>query len=99
MAQFFREKPNRSKKVSAKLSLTASGLDHQGAGIGQYQGKVVFIPGLLPGESAEVQLTEQKRTMPGANSSASPKHRRSGLNPNAPIMRFAAAAICNTCQI
>ncbi|GAB1107119.1 23S rRNA (uracil(1939)-C(5))-methyltransferase RlmD [Shewanella algae] len=61
MAQFFREKPNRSKKVSAKLSLTASGLDHQGAGIGQYQGKVVFIPGLLPGESAEVQLTEQKK--------------------------------------
>lgn len=63
MAQFFREKPNRSKKVSAKLSLTASGLDHQGAGIGQYQGKVVFIPGLLPGESAEVQLTEQKKEL------------------------------------
>ncbi|MGI2259121.1 23S rRNA (uracil(1939)-C(5))-methyltransferase RlmD [Shewanella sp. GXUN23E] len=61
MAQFFKAKPNRSKQLSAKLSLQVNGLDHLGAGIAQHQGKVVFIPGALPGETVSVQLTEQKK--------------------------------------
>lgn len=61
MAQFFKAKPNSSKQLSAKLSLNVDQLDHLGAGIAQYQGKVVFIPGALPDETVTVQLTEQKK--------------------------------------
>lgn len=61
MAQFFKAKPNSSKQLSAKLSLTVNQLDHLGAGIAQHQGKVVFIPGALPAENVQVQLTEQKK--------------------------------------
>ncbi|MCP3130108.1 23S rRNA (uracil(1939)-C(5))-methyltransferase RlmD [Shewanella sp. KJ2020] len=61
MAQFFKAKPNSSKQLSAKLSLTVNQLDHLGAGIAQHQGKVVFIPGALPNENVQVQLTEQKK--------------------------------------
>lgn len=61
MAQFFKAKPNKTKQLSAKLSLTVTQLDHLGAGIAQHNGKVVFIPGALPGEKVTVQLTEQKK--------------------------------------
>ncbi|MCL1088233.1 23S rRNA (uracil(1939)-C(5))-methyltransferase RlmD [Shewanella profunda] len=61
MAQFFKAKPNSSKQLSAKLSLTVNQLDHLGAGIAQHQGKVVFIPSALPNETVMVQLTEQKK--------------------------------------
>lgn len=61
MAQFFKAKPNSSKQLSAKLSLSVNQLDHLGAGIAQHQGKVVFIPGALPGETVTVQFTEQKK--------------------------------------
>ncbi|BDM65411.1 23S rRNA (uracil(1939)-C(5))-methyltransferase RlmD [Shewanella sp. NFH-SH190041] len=61
MAQFFKAKPNRSKQLSAKLQLKVTQLDHLGAGMAQHQGKVVFIPGALPGETVTAQLTEQKK--------------------------------------
>ncbi len=61
MAQFFKAKPNRSNKLSAKLALSVTQLDHLGAGIAQHQGKVVFVPGALPGETVTAQLTEQKK--------------------------------------
>ncbi|MGI2125271.1 23S rRNA (uracil(1939)-C(5))-methyltransferase RlmD [Shewanella oncorhynchi] len=61
MAQFFKAKPNSSKQLSVKLSLSVEQLDHLGAGIAQHQGKVVFIPGALPDETVTVQLTEQKK--------------------------------------
>ncbi|MGI2218489.1 23S rRNA (uracil(1939)-C(5))-methyltransferase RlmD [Shewanella baltica] len=61
MAQFFKAKPNSSKQLSAKLSLSVNQLDHLGAGIAQHQGKVVFIPGALPDETVTVQFTEQKK--------------------------------------
>ena len=61
MAQFFKAKPNKTKQLSAKLNLTVSHLDHLGAGIAQHDGKVVFIPGALPGETVTAQLIEQKK--------------------------------------
>ncbi|MDO6640109.1 MULTISPECIES: 23S rRNA (uracil(1939)-C(5))-methyltransferase RlmD [unclassified Shewanella] len=61
MAQFFKAKPNKTKQLSAKLTLTVSQLDHLGAGIAQHDGKVVFIPGALPGETVTAQLIEQKK--------------------------------------
>jgi 23S rRNA (uracil1939-C5)-methyltransferase len=62
MAQFFKEKANKSKQLSPKLSLNITQLDHLGAGIAQHQGKVVFVPQALPGERVSVQLTEQKKS-------------------------------------
>ena len=61
MAQFFKAKPNSSKQLLAKTSLKVIRLDHLGAGIAQHQGKVVFIPGVLPDEQVTVQLTELKK--------------------------------------
>lgn len=61
MAQFFKEKANKSKQLSSKLSLSVTQLDHLGAGMALHQGKVVFIPGALPGEQVSVQLTDQKK--------------------------------------
>jgi len=61
MAQFFKVKTSSSKKISAKLSLDVTRLDHLGAGIAHHEGKIVFIPGALPGERVLVQLIEQKK--------------------------------------
>ncbi|WP_144210343.1 23S rRNA (uracil(1939)-C(5))-methyltransferase RlmD [Shewanella donghaensis] len=61
MAQFFKAKPNKTKQLSAKLNLTVSQLDHLGAGIAQHEGKVVFVPGALPGETVTAQLIVQKK--------------------------------------
>ncbi|BAJ03150.1 23S rRNA (uracil(1939)-C(5))-methyltransferase RlmD [Shewanella violacea] len=61
MAQFFKAKPNSSKQMSPKISLDVTQLDHLGAGIAHHDGKIVFIPGALPGEHVKGQLTEQKK--------------------------------------
>ncbi|TKB49218.1 23S rRNA (uracil(1939)-C(5))-methyltransferase RlmD [Ferrimonas sediminicola] len=61
MAQFFTAKSNKLNKLSKKITLDVQRLDHKGQGVANHQGKVVFIPGLLPGERGEVQLTEQKK--------------------------------------
>ncbi|MBY6224871.1 23S rRNA (uracil(1939)-C(5))-methyltransferase RlmD [Ferrimonas balearica] len=60
MAQFYSAKSNKTKHLSQKISLTPTALDHQGQAVAEHQGKVVFVPGLLPGESAQVQLVENK---------------------------------------
>ncbi len=59
MAQFY--SPRRRETPRQTLTLTCSGLDGFGQGMARHNGKVVFIPGLLPGEQAEVRLTEEKR--------------------------------------
>ncbi|MEH0875183.1 23S rRNA (uracil(1939)-C(5))-methyltransferase RlmD [Pectobacterium cacticida] len=64
MAQFY--SPNRRvttrKTVPAKnLTVTVSSLDPFGQGVARHEGKTVFVTGVLPGEQAEVQLTEEKR--------------------------------------
>ncbi|MEH2922481.1 23S rRNA (uracil(1939)-C(5))-methyltransferase RlmD [Samsonia erythrinae] len=64
MAQFY--SPNRRvttrKAVPAKtLTVTATSLDPFGQGVARHEGKAVFVTGLLPGEQAEIQLTEEKR--------------------------------------
>lgn len=61
MAQFFKAKPNRSKQMSAKVSLAVTQLDHLGAGIAHHEGKIVFVPGALPDEKVKVQLIDQKK--------------------------------------
>jgi 23S rRNA (uracil1939-C5)-methyltransferase len=61
MAQFFKPKPNKSKQASAKQQFEICDLDHLGAGVAHHQGKIVFIPGALPGERVSAQIVEQKK--------------------------------------
>lgn len=64
MAQFY--SPNRRvttrKAIPAKnLTVTVTSLDPFGQGVARHEGKTVFVTGVLPGEQAEIQLTEEKR--------------------------------------
>ncbi|ACT05693.1 RNA methyltransferase, TrmA family [Dickeya chrysanthemi Ech1591] len=59
MAQFY--SPNRRVTTRQTLTVTVNDLDPFGQGVARHQGKTVFIPGVLPGEQAEVQLTQDKR--------------------------------------
>ena len=61
MAQFFKNKPRNSKKMSPKMTLHISHLDHLGAGVAHHDGKVVFVPGALADETVELQFVEQKK--------------------------------------
>ncbi|WP_237385700.1 23S rRNA (uracil(1939)-C(5))-methyltransferase RlmD [Xenorhabdus sp. Sc-CR9] len=59
MVQFY--SPNRRSVNRGIISVAADNLDAQGQGIAHHQGKTIFISGLLPGEQAQIQLTEEKR--------------------------------------
>ncbi|MCG7584875.1 23S rRNA (uracil(1939)-C(5))-methyltransferase RlmD [Photobacterium sp. OFAV2-7] len=60
MARFF--KPQKRKVTDTKhKEIEISRLDHLGAGIGHINRKPVFVDGLLPGEKALVQFTEDKK--------------------------------------
>lgn len=60
MARFF--KPQKRKITDTKhKEITITRLDHLGAGIGHLNNKPVFVEGVLPGESAVVQFTEDKK--------------------------------------
>ncbi len=59
MAQFY--SPNRRVTTKQTLTVTVNSLDPFGQGVAHHQGKAIFIPGALPGEQAEIELTEQKR--------------------------------------
>ncbi|MDX7986650.1 23S rRNA (uracil(1939)-C(5))-methyltransferase RlmD [Xenorhabdus sp. 12] len=59
MVQFY--SPNRRSVNQGIISVTADNLDAQGQGIARHKGKTIFISGLLPGEQAQIQLTEEKR--------------------------------------
>ncbi|EAB8791589.1 TRAM domain-containing protein, partial [Salmonella enterica subsp. enterica] len=60
MAQFYSQ-PRQTPRQSRTVTVTADSLDALGQGIARLQGKTVFIPDLMPGEPAQVRLTEEKR--------------------------------------
>ena len=59
MAQFYSAK----RRVTTRqiITVTVSSLDPFGQGVARHNGKALFINGLLPDESAEVTLTEDKK--------------------------------------
>ncbi|MEB7587480.1 23S rRNA (uracil(1939)-C(5))-methyltransferase RlmD [Serratia rubidaea] len=62
MAQFYSPKRRVTTRQSTQIfTVTVSDLDPFGQGVARHNGKAVFIPGVLPGEQAEIQLTEDKR--------------------------------------
>ena len=60
MAQFYSPK-RKVAKISKKFQVTIDKLDHQSQGIAFKDNKILFVPGVLPGELAEVQIVEQKK--------------------------------------
>lgn len=44
----------------AEIEIT--GINHQGEGVGRYEGLVVFVPGTVPGERVLVSLAEVRRS-------------------------------------
>lgn len=59
MAQFYSAK----RRVTTRQIITveASDLDPFGQGVARHKGKTLFVTGLLPGERADITLTEDKR--------------------------------------
>ncbi|MFP4177405.1 MAG: 23S rRNA (uracil(1939)-C(5))-methyltransferase RlmD [Acholeplasmataceae bacterium] len=47
--------------VGERIEVVAHDLDYQGQGVARYEGYVLFIPGLLPGEEALVQVERIKK--------------------------------------
>jgi len=43
------------------IDLTITALSHAGEGIGRHQGRAIFVPFALPGESVRVEITEEKK--------------------------------------
>ncbi|HHR6457231.1 TPA: 23S rRNA (uracil(1939)-C(5))-methyltransferase RlmD [Providencia alcalifaciens] len=59
MAQFY--SPNRRTTQRRQITVHVDSLDAAGQGVARHDGKAIFITGLLPGEGAQVELTEDKR--------------------------------------
>ncbi|MBT0727952.1 23S rRNA (uracil(1939)-C(5))-methyltransferase RlmD [Rosenbergiella australiborealis] len=59
MVQFYKAKKNTPTRQ--KFAISVEGLDQFGQGVGHYQGKTCFVEGLLPGESGEVAVIDNKR--------------------------------------
>ena len=59
MAQFYSAK--RRVTTRERITVTVTDLDPFGQGVARHNGKALFIPGLLPAETAEITLKEEKR--------------------------------------
>ncbi len=59
MAQFYSAK--RRVTTSQKITVTANDLDPFGQGVARHNGKALFVPGLLPQETADVVIVDDKR--------------------------------------
>ena len=42
------------------ITLTLTGIAHGGEALGHHDGKIVFVPYTIPGETVEVQIVEEK---------------------------------------
>ncbi|SPW25909.1 23S rRNA (uracil(1939)-C(5))-methyltransferase RlmD [Edwardsiella tarda] len=91
MAQFYT--PGRRTATRKTLIVTANDLDAFGQGVARDHGKTLFISGLLPGEQAEVILTEDKRQFARGR-----VKRLLSQSPERVAPRCPHAGVCGGCQ-
>ncbi|SHI27572.1 23S rRNA (uracil(1939)-C(5))-methyltransferase RlmD [Ferrimonas marina] len=60
MAQFYSAKSKKTKILPKSIEVRVDAMDHQGNGVANHQGKVVFVKQLLPGERGRVRLVKDK---------------------------------------
>ncbi|EBS8364960.1 23S rRNA (uracil(1939)-C(5))-methyltransferase RlmD [Salmonella enterica subsp. diarizonae serovar 50:z:-] len=91
MAQFYSAK----RRVTTRQIITVkvNDLDPFGQGVARHNGKALFIPGLLPEESAEVIITEDKKQFARARVS-----RRLNDSPEREAPRCPHFGVCGGCQ-
>ncbi|HGL6329533.1 TPA: 23S rRNA (uracil(1939)-C(5))-methyltransferase RlmD [Citrobacter amalonaticus] len=91
MAQFYSAK----RRVTTRqiITVTVNDLDSFGQGVARHNGKTLFIPGLLPLESADVAITEDKKQYAKAQ-----VKRRLNDSPDRVTPRCPHFGICGGCQ-
>ncbi|HEC2071352.1 TPA: 23S rRNA (uracil(1939)-C(5))-methyltransferase RlmD [Klebsiella oxytoca] len=91
MAQFYSAK----RRVTTRqiITVTVNDLDPFGQGVARYQGKALFVNGLLPQEQAEVVLVEDKKQYARAQ-----VKRRLSDSPQRQAPRCPHFGICGGCQ-
>jgi 23S rRNA (uracil1939-C5)-methyltransferase len=75
------------------ITVDVTDLDPFGQGVARHNGKALFIPGLLPGERAEITLTEEKRQYARGQ-----VKRRLNDSPERVIPRCPHYGVCGGCQ-
>ncbi|MEG0802693.1 MAG: 23S rRNA (uracil(1939)-C(5))-methyltransferase RlmD [Citrobacter sp.] len=91
MAQFYSAK----RRVTTRqiITVTVNDLDPFGQGVARHNGKTLFIPELLPQESAEVTITEDKKQFARAQ-----VKRRLNDSPEREVPRCPHFGRCGGCQ-
>ena len=91
MAQFYSAK----RRVTTRqiITVTVNDLDPFGQGVARHNGKALFIPELLPKESAEVVITEDKKQFARAQ-----VKRRLNDSPQREVPRCPHFGVCGGCQ-
>ncbi|MDX7527070.1 TRAM domain-containing protein, partial [Enterobacter hormaechei] len=75
------------------ITVTVNDLDPFGQGVARHNGKALFIPELLPQESAEVVITEDKKQFARAQ-----VKRRLNNSPEREVPRCPHFGVCGGCQ-
>ncbi|MGK9174011.1 23S rRNA (uracil(1939)-C(5))-methyltransferase RlmD [Yokenella regensburgei] len=91
MAQFYSAK--RRVTTSQKVTITVNDLDPFGQGVARHNGKALFVPGLLPQETADVVLVEDKRQFARGE-----VKRRHNDSPERLVPRCPHFGVCGGCQ-
>lgn len=91
MAQFYSAK----RRVTTRqiITVTVNDLDPFGQGVARHNGKALFIAGALPGEQAEVTVTDDKR-----NFAQAVVKRRLNDSPERVAPRCQHFGVCGGCQ-
>lgn len=92
--RFFKPAPKPQRPTTREFDITIERLSDEGRGIGFVDGKTVFVPLLLPRETARVRTREEKRTTIEAElvelTTASPQR----IEPRCPLF-----GRCGGCQL
>lgn len=57
-----RRRPVRAQRPSRKVTLTLTQIAHGGEAFGRHEGKVIFVPHSVPGETVRARVVQEKKT-------------------------------------